>query len=73
MQKVQMVIHGRKALVDADMVKLLTKKAELVAAASKLQQSASGMTAAEHVAAMNNVMGKIIRINRRIRPNVQFI
>ena len=73
MQKVQMTVHGREALVDADMVKLMTKKAELVAAAAKLRESAGNMTAAEHLAVLDEVVGKIIRLNRRIRKNVQFI
>jgi hypothetical protein len=31
------------------------------------------MSAAEHLAAMDAAVKKIIRINRRIRQNVQFI
>ena len=35
MQKVQMLVGGRQALVDADMVKKMTKKQELVASAMR--------------------------------------
>lgn len=73
MQKVQMTIHGREALVDADMVKLMTKKAELVKAAVDLKDVADTMSAAEHLAATDAIVKQIIRLNRRIRQNVQFI
>jgi hypothetical protein len=73
MQKVQMTVHGMQALVDADMVKLMTKKEALVKAASAIQQAADTMSAAEHLAAMDAIVKQIIRINRRIRQNVQFI
>ena len=73
MQKVQMTVHGREALVDADMVGLITKKAELVKAAVDLKDVANTMSAAEHLAATDAIVKQIIRLNRRIRQNVQFI
>ena len=73
MQKVQMTIHGREALVDADMVALMTKKAALVKAAVDLKDVAGTMSAAEHLAATDAIVKQIIRLNRRIRQNVQFI
>lgn len=73
MQKVQMTIHGREALVDADMVALMTKKAVLVKAAVDLKDVADTMSAAEHLAATDAIVKQIIRLNRRIRQNVQFI
>ena len=73
MQKVQMTVHGREALVDADMVGLMTKKAELVKAAVDLKDVANTMSAAEHLAATDAIVKQIIRLNRRIRQNVQFI
>ena len=73
MQKVQMTIHGRQALVDADMVELMTKKAALVKAAVDLKDVADTMSAAEHLAATDAIVKQIIRLNRRIRQNVQFI
>lgn len=76
MQKVQMIIGGREALVDADMVKPMTKKAELVAAAGRLQGVMNAVPReAEPIlqAQLQEIMGKIIRMNRRIRKNVQFI
>lgn len=73
MQKVQMTVHGREALVDADMVELMTKKAALVKAAVDLKDVASTMSAAAHLAATDAIVKQIIRLNRRIRKNVQFI
>lgn len=73
MQKVQMTVHGREALVDADMVGLMTKKADLVKAAVDLKNVANTMSAAEHLAATDAIVKQIIRLNRRIRQNVQFI
>lgn len=73
MQKVQMTVHGREALVDADMVVLMTKKAELVKAAVDLKDVVNTMSAAEHLAATDAIVKQIIRLNRRIRQNVQFI
>ena len=76
MQKVQMTVHGREALVDADMVKLMTKKAELVKAAMNLQHVMDSVpTIAQPILQkqLNDIAGKIIRLNRRIRQNVQFI
>lgn len=76
MQKVQMTVGGREALVDADMVKLMTKKAELVKAAMNLQHVMDSVpTIAQPILQkqLNDIAGKIIRLNRRIRQNVQFI
>ena len=76
MQKVQMTVGGREALVDADMVKLMTKKAELVAGAGRLQGVMNAVpTIAQPILQkqLQEIMGKIIRLNRRIRKNVQFI
>ena len=76
MQKVQMVIAGRQALVDEDMVKLMTKKQELVASAGRLQAVMNAVPSeAEPILQkqLQEVMGKIIRLNKRIRKNVIFI
>jgi hypothetical protein len=76
MQKVQMVVGGRLALVDADMVKKMTKKQELVASASRLQSVMNAVPReAEPILQkqLQEIMGKIIRLNRTIRQNVQFL
>lgn len=61
MEKVQMVVGGKLALVDADMVKKMTKKQELVAEAMNLQKQ------------LQEIISKIIRLNRTIRQSVQFL
>lgn len=73
MNKVQITISGKQALVDADQVKLLLKKEALVAQALSLQKRANSMTAYEHMVAAGEITGQIIKLNRRIRKNVQFI
>jgi hypothetical protein len=76
MEKVQMVVGGRLALVDADMVKKMTKKQQLVASASRLQSVMNAVPReAEPILQkqLQEIMGKIIRLNRTIRQNVQFL
>jgi hypothetical protein len=76
MEKVQMVVGGKLALVDADMVKKMTRKQELVASARRLQSvmDAVPSEAAPIIQAqLQEIMGKIIRLNRGIRQNVQFL
>ena len=73
MQKVQMTVHGREALVDADMVNLMTKKQELVRRAMEIKTLGSTMSAQAHLDMTDEVVGKIIRLNKRIRKNVIFL
>jgi hypothetical protein len=76
MEKVQMVVGGKLALVDADMVKKMTRKQELVASARRLQSVMNAVPGeAEPIlqAHLQEIMGKIIRLYRGIRQNVQFI
>ena len=76
MEKVQMVVGGRLALVDADMVKKMTKKQQLVASAGRLQSVMNAVPReAEPILQkqLQEIMGKIIRLNRTIRQNVQFL
>ena len=76
MEKVQMVVGGKLALVDADMVKKMTRKQELVASARRLQSVMDAVPGeAEPIiqAQLQEIMGKIIRLNRGIRQNVQFL
>lgn len=77
MQKVEMLVAGKRALVPADMVKKLVRKDMLVATAKDLQDK----LAAEKdpickrllTESLTQTVGKIIRINRTIPPCVQFI
>jgi hypothetical protein len=76
MQKVQMIVGGKLALVDADMVKKMTKKQDLVASAMRLQSVMNAVPReAEPILQkqLQEIMGKIIRLNRTIRQNVQFL
>lgn len=76
MEKVQMIVANRLALVDADMVKKMTKKQELVASALRLQSVMDAVPReAEPILQkqLEEIMGKIIRLNRTIRQNVQFL
>jgi len=76
MQKVQMLVGGRQALVDADMVKKMTKKQELVANAMRLQSVMNAVPReAEPILQkqLQEIMSKIIRLNRTIRQTVQFL
>lgn len=75
MMKVEMIVGGRRALVDADMVKKVTKKQELVAEAMALQKyyDADKVAHAYALPLLQKKAGQIIRLNRTIRQNVQFI
>ena len=76
MQKVQMLVAGRQALVDADMVKKMTKKQELVAKAMRLQSVMNAVPReAEPILQkqLQEIVRKIIRLNRGIRQTVQFL
>ena len=67
MPKVEILVFGKRALVDADQVAKLQKKEMLVKQAMALKEMAA--PAIE----IQDVMSKIIRLNRTIRQNVQFI
>lgn len=75
MEKVQMVVGGKLALVDADMVKKMTKKQELVAEAMNLQKyyDADKVDHAYALPLLQKKAGQIIRLNRTIRQSVQFL
>jgi hypothetical protein len=76
MQKVQMLVGGCQALVDADMVKKMTKKQELVASAMRLQSVMNAVPReAEPILQkqLQEIAGKIQRLNRGIRQTVQFL
>ena len=76
MQKVQMKVHGREALVDADMVSKVSRKENLVSLAMALQEALRnevfvGRSVLERE--LDATLSKIRRINKTIRKNVQFI
>ena len=76
MQKVQMVVVGRQAFVDADQVAKHTKKNKLVEGALALQKVMNAVPReAEPILQrqLQEITGKIIRLNRTIRKNVQFV
>ena len=77
MQKVQMVISGKLALVDSDQVKKHVNKQMYVARAmglqTKLKEEKDPICKRLLSDSLNEVMGKIIRLNRTIRQNVQFV
>ena len=75
MQKVEMVVFGKRALVDADMVKKMIKKEELVAQVSSFNAflKEDPINRAYVAPLIDKAMSKIIRLNRSIRPNVQFL
>lgn len=77
MEKVQMVIGGKLALVDSDQVKKHVNKQLYVARAIQLQKQleAEQDPICKRLLSdsLNEIMGKIIRLNRTIRQNVQFV
>jgi hypothetical protein len=75
MERVQMMLQGKLALVDADMVKKMQRKEALVNEALALQQASrtNGSSAQQAAQAAAVIAVKIIRLNRTIRKNVRFI
>lgn len=80
MEKVEMVIFGKRALVDADMVKKMIRKQQLVGKATGLQDGLENSAVSKtdpmyqmFEAELHKTMGQIIRLNRTIRPTVRFI
>jgi len=75
MQKVEMTVSGRRALVDADMVKKMVRKQKLVADATAFSKylKADPVNHAHVAPLLDDVMRKLIRLNRTIRPTVEFL
>ena len=77
MKKVKMLVAGKPALVDADMAKKIVRKELLAHTAQDLEnllKLESDPVCQEFLKdSLNEVMGKIIRLNRTIRPCVQFL
>jgi hypothetical protein len=80
MEKVEMMVFGKRALVDADMAKKMTRKEALVGKAMGLQDGLENSAVPKtdpmyqmFEAELHKTMGQIIRLNRTIRQNVRFI
>jgi len=75
MDRVQMMVAGRLAEVDADMVKKMTKKNELIDEAMRLRQDQKINKVAPYEAMMaaDKITMQIIKLNKTIRKNVRFL
>jgi hypothetical protein len=75
MDRVQIMVAGRLAEVDADMVKKIIKKEALVANALRLQQDRklNPVSAYDAMMAADKITMQIIRLNRTIRKTVRFL
>lgn len=74
-ERVVITLGGRRAEVDADQVKMLLKKEELVQQSMNLQKyiAADPVGHAYAQALLDEQVGKIIRLNRRIRRTVRIL
>jgi hypothetical protein len=77
MQRVEITVFGKQALVDQDMVKKMLKKQALVSEALELQSmlKTEKSTTVQMYLEMKvrKVSASIINLNRTIRRTVQFI
>ena len=76
MNRVEMIVAGRRALVDQDMVSKMTRRQQLVASTVAMQDKMDTETDPATFrllseAVQENVQ-KIVRLNRTIRQNVYF-
>lgn len=77
MQRVEITVFGKQALVDQDMVKKMLKKQALVSEALELQsmlKTEKSATVQMYLEMkVRKVSASIINLNRTIRRTVQFI
>ena len=77
MHKVEMIVGGRRALVDADMVKKMTRKGRLVRSIQSMQADLAAEKNLSNFRIMRTTMDAditaLVRLNRTIRQTVQFI
>jgi hypothetical protein len=75
MERVKMLVMGKMAEVDADMVKKMTKKNELIDEAMRLRQDQKINKVAPYEAMMaaDKITMQIIKLNKTIRKNVRFL
>ena len=76
MNRVEMIVAGRRALVDQDMVSKMTRRQQLVASAvamqNKMDTEKDPATFRLLSEAVQENVQKIVRLNRTIRQNVYF-
>ena len=76
MNRVEMIVADRRALVDADMVKKMTRRQQLVASTVAMQDKMDTVkdpaTFRLLSEAVQENVQKIVRLNRTIRQNVYF-
>ena len=77
MNRVEMIVSGRRALVDEDMVKKMTRKGQLVRSITSLQADLAAEKNMGNFRIMSTIMDaeitQLVRLNRTIRQNVVFI
>lgn len=76
MRRVEMIVGGRRALVDEDMVRKMVRKEQLVANCVYLRDlmvKENDMKAFGLLSdSLDSTITKIVRLNRTIRQNVYF-
>jgi len=76
MNRVEMIVAGRRALVDQDMVSKMTRRQQLVASTvamqDKMDTEKDPATFRLLSEAVQENVQKIVRLNRTIRQNVYF-
>ena len=76
MNRVEMIVAGRRALVDQDMVRKMTRRQQLVASTvamqDKMDTEKDPATFRLLSEAVQENVQKIVRLNRTIRQNVYF-
>ena len=74
MNRVEMIVSGRRALVDADMEKKMIRKGQLVRSITSLQADLATEKNMGIFRIMSKTMdaeiSKLVRLNRTIRQNV---
>ena len=73
MQKIEITVFGTRMLVDADMVKKMLRKEQLVNEMISLKANANKFSAMDHMVMAGKIASKIIRLNRTIRQTSQFL
>ena len=76
MRRVEMLVGGRRALVDQDMVRKMTRKEQILASSRELQARIWQENDPVCLRLLNDALdanvSKIVRLNRTIRQNVYF-
>lgn len=76
MNRVEMIVAGRRALVDQDMVSKMTRRQQLVAATMAMQDQMDTEKDSVTFGLLSKCceanITKIVRLNRSIRQNVYF-